>query len=66
MSQRPPDNFPEKYSVEEHMFSQLVILNKRIYYLNIVVTVLGVFLILASLIYGYFLFFAPAPPPVME
>jgi hypothetical protein len=62
MSQQPPDNFPQKYSVEEHMYSQLVILNKRIYYLNIVVTVVGVVLILALAIYGYFMFLAPAPP----
>ena len=64
MNQQPPDNFPEKYSVEEHMYSQLVILNKRMYYLNIVVTVVGALLVLSMIVYGYFLFFAPAPPVI--
>ena len=65
MSQKPPDNFPkEQYSVEEHMYSQLVILNKRVYYLNIVVTVVGVLTLLALFVFGYFLFLAPAPPIV--
>ena len=65
MNQQPPENFPkEQYSIEEHMFSQLVMLNKRVYYLNIVVTVVGVLMLLAMLIYGYFMFLAPAPPVI--
>jgi hypothetical protein len=68
MSQKPPENLSSKqqYSVEEHMFSQLVILNKRVFYLNIVVTVLAVAFLLAAMIFGYLLFLAPAPPAMME
>lgn len=62
MNQQPPENLPKKYSVEEHIYSQLVMLNKRTYYLNVVVTVVGALMLLAMLVYGYFLFFAPAPP----
>ena len=55
-----PENSP-RYSVEEHIYSQLVILNKRIGYQNAVLTVVGAAVVLALIVYGYFLFFAPIP-----
>ena len=58
---KPSENNP-RYSVEEHIYSQLVILNKRIGYQNAVITVLGLAVVVAMLVYGYFLFFAPIPP----
>ena len=57
---KQPENSP-RYSVEEHIDSQLVMLNKRIGYQNAVLTVVGAIMVLAILVYGYFLFFAPIP-----